>query len=66
MKDSSGSGLGQLAGSWERGVGCSSTKKQISRLHEEKLTSQVGLYSVDILSYWIDFNKIFFSWFNNT
>jgi len=51
VKDSSGSGLGQLEGSWERGVGCSSTKKEISRLPEEKLTSQQELCSVDILSY---------------
>jgi hypothetical protein len=51
VKDSSGSGLGQLAGSWERGVGCSSTKKEISRLHEEKLTFQEKLCFVDIPSY---------------
>jgi len=30
VKDSSDSGLGQLAGSWERGVGYSGVKKEIS------------------------------------
>ena len=68
VKDSSGSGLGQLAGSWERVVGYSGTKNEISWLDEEKLTSQEGLLHGQgyLVPYLTDFNKIFVSWFNIT